>query len=147
VGGPLGDKNVESAILARAQDYFRTPGSPAFGLHEQAARLAFSDVLPTGAENPMLDFSGFVPKGAPVLGGHAPVSQAKPMSRKVVTKGKPAAGAVPAPAAAKAAPKPAGRPAGKSDQQLVEEANDAIKKGAPRDKVMERLKAWGVPLA
>lgn len=38
----------------------------------------------------------------------------------------------------------AGRPAGKSDAQLIAEANEAMKRGADPGKVKARLKQWGV---
>lgn len=140
VGGELGDRMVTGAIMKRAQDYFTTPGSPHYGQHEAAARAAVADVLPTGASENFFG-SKFTPKGQPVT-DLPPIAAIGPTTtKKTVTKGAPSTGQ---PASSLPAPQSVGRPGGKSDQQLITEANDALRKGAPREQVLSRLKAWGV---
>ncbi len=102
VGGQLGDANIEGAVLSRAQAYFRTPGSPAFGQSEAAAAAALKEVLPSGTENPW--FGSRRPVGDPVL-ALPPVPVTGPTTRtKVVTRN---AGAAPPATPAPVAPPPA----------------------------------------
>lgn len=143
VGGKLGDKILEGAILARAQEYYSTPGSPAFGKHEEAARRAARDVAPSGFESPW--FGGMKPIGDTQT-SLAPIQTTGPTTRDRVTSRNAAVppGAKPPAAPQAGAPTTAARPKGKTDKQLIDEANAAIQKGADKGKAMERLKAWGV---
>lgn len=139
VGGKLADPNIEGAILARAQSYYSTPGSPTFGQHEQSARRAAMEVVPGGFESKWV--GGMKPIGdvQTTLPAIAPVG---PTTKdRVTTRGQP--GGAPA-APTIGAPRASGRPQGKSDQQLIDEANAAINRGAPKEQALARLKTWGV---
>lgn len=146
-GGKLADKMLEGTIMSRAQAYFRTPGSPAYGLHEEAARRAVMDIVPSGFESPF--FGNQRAKGEIVVNPGEIALTGPTTQQRTVTRGKttvpPATGA---PAAqgkgGKSTPGVPTRPAGKTDAQLIDEANAAIKAGKDRNAVMQRLQAWGV---
>lgn len=143
VGGRVDDKILEGAILARAQQYYATPGSPHYGQHEAAARAATTDVVPEGFDSRW--FGGMKAKGEPQTNLGPVEASGATTTTKRVTKGAPAPAA--AATAVPAAPKATSRPAGKSDQQLIDEANQAIKGGKNRQMIEERLRQWGVKTA
>lgn len=108
------------AILARAEEYRRTPGSPAQGSSARAVELAARDVAPNGFDDPM--FGGKGVKGG-ARAGLPPVARGRPDTNRPA---RPATPGLP-PAAA-----PAGDP--------VREAYDAINKGANPAAVRQRFR-------
>lgn len=150
VGGQLADPISEGAVLERAQKYFSTPGSPHYGQHEAAARAALMDLAPDeGFESSWIG-NKFSPKGGGTWKTPGDISLTAPRTSSRTkgpnsTPGGAATGRPQQPAAAGAGGHPA-RPAGKSDQQLIEEANKAIQAGRDRNVIMQRLQAWGVQL-
>lgn len=146
IGGRLGDPMMEGAILSRAQEYFKTPGSPTFGKHEESARRASADVSPKGFESKYWGGIGSMkPSGETVTNfAGAPIQLTGPTTNEKTVERHPVAPRPGARPAAPAAPAPVAARGGKTDQQLITEANAAIQSGAPREAVMARMKALGV---
>lgn len=146
VGGGISDKILEGSVLSRAQEYYRTPGSPTFGRHEESARRAALDVSPGGWESRFWGgMGGMKPSGDMVVGADLkPIQLVGPTTNTKTTHRGPLAPQPPAASAAPAAPAAAPARGNKTDQQLIDEANGAIQKGADRNAVMARLKAMGV---
>lgn len=121
------DPQTESAIMQRWSEIYQNTQNSG-----QATQQVVDEFSPnlratdTGVADPNTGFLGIGRKNI--------------QNRKLA----PGAGpAVPQPRA-NVAPGGTARPGGKNDQQLIDEANDAIQRGAPRDEVMRRLKNMGV---
>jgi len=49
-GAELGNPEHDSQLMARATEYWQTPGSPAYGNHDKAVMMARNDIAPQGFE-------------------------------------------------------------------------------------------------
>jgi hypothetical protein len=125
-----------NAVIARAIELAGTPDyarNPNF-----AVQAAIEELAPDGFD---MDSNWFSPNNLTPRGGaRTPAPRAT----------QPAAPRIPAAPATDMSGRPGGarpkvaRPAGATDAQLMQEANDAIRKGAPRDAVIQRLRDMGV---
>lgn len=117
------DSKMRQQIMSRATQLFKDPNGDFFRDPAGAFDAAVTEIAPDGWEkqgdwNPFKD-NVLVPKGRSA----PPASSASPPA---------SAGKQPA------------RPKGKTDAQLIDEANAAIKRGADPKAVKERLRAYGV---
>lgn len=125
---------IRQRVIVRAMQLASDPAEESFFANGPAAlEAAIAELVPEGFDkkgnwNPLVD-NTLAPRG-----GAAPAASPQPAA--------PAAPAKPTTPAAPAAK--VTRPKGATDAALIDQANDAIKRGAPRDAVMRRLRDMGV---
>lgn len=114
------DPQIRNRIVSRATELATDPTSDYHQNPVGAAEAAVAEVAPQGFEKQgTVGFRKYFPKGAPAApGGAAPQQPGQPAAAK--------------------------RPAGKTDAQLMDEANAAIARGANKEAVMKRLQEYGV---
>lgn len=144
-------EDLRVAVKARAGEYVRNGYSP-----PEAIQAALGDLTTRANTSHWFgkDTPTFSPSGAP-LSEIAPVGaaaqRAETASRPMllVPSGPPGLFAQPQGQSQSPSPAPAAASAGgggKTPQQIIDEANDAIRRGADPAKVRERLRAMGIDL-
>lgn len=149
-GTSLKGSPLESELSARAQMYFKTPGTPGYGSHDAAAREALADLAPNG-----IDSHWYGPATAKAGEGKANAGALRmvgPTTTTTTAVKNGGAAPKPAPAGAPAAaPAKAGEPLyqGRTKQEWLKDADAALSRAttpAQKDAIRARLnKALAAP--